>query len=381
MSEQEQIPNHITYFKVENFKCFGSFELNNLGLFNIITGDNNIGKTSLLEALTMKQEGLFIAASLYLIYTKRENYSTSSNILHNQIPAKLNYTTLLNYFLKDTEKGIQLEYIDKRSGAGKYNYYSILNKDFKKSNPKNTFAQSLDDSQALFVYHDIQTNKYEFLYRGLFDYYDDIFNTVNSENKFFPVLVSMDSYGADLVGLFSRIENDRNKIQLLNENTDLSIKNVLKDYVSDIEYIQSKLDPSTGINYLAIKTYNDIPRSLSTYGDGMNKFIRILLKIIQSENNYILIDEIDTGIYYKRFKKYWKAIFQFARINNVQIFATTHSKECLEYLEQVVNELGEEYQKELRYINMYRNKEDKIVSTTFSYKEFQQALENENEIR
>ena len=48
--------NHLTYFKVENFKCFDSIELEDIGLINIITGDNNIGKSSLLEALLFNQD-------------------------------------------------------------------------------------------------------------------------------------------------------------------------------------------------------------------------------------------------------------------------------------------------------------------------------------
>jgi len=30
--------NHLTYFKVENFKCFNSFEMNDIGQFNLIVG-------------------------------------------------------------------------------------------------------------------------------------------------------------------------------------------------------------------------------------------------------------------------------------------------------------------------------------------------------
>ena len=48
---------HLTYFKVENFKRFEAFEMNNLGQFNLIVGDNNVGKTSVLEALLIEGDG------------------------------------------------------------------------------------------------------------------------------------------------------------------------------------------------------------------------------------------------------------------------------------------------------------------------------------
>jgi AAA15 family ATPase/GTPase len=47
---------HLSYFKIENFKRFESFEMNDIGQFNLILGDNNVGKTSVLEALLFDLE-------------------------------------------------------------------------------------------------------------------------------------------------------------------------------------------------------------------------------------------------------------------------------------------------------------------------------------
>ena len=47
---------HLTYFKVENFKKFDSLEVKDIGQFNLIVGDNNVGKTCLLEALSLYDE-------------------------------------------------------------------------------------------------------------------------------------------------------------------------------------------------------------------------------------------------------------------------------------------------------------------------------------
>ena len=48
---------HLTYFKVENFKRCDSLELTDIGQFNLIVGDNNVGKTSLLESLQVSLHG------------------------------------------------------------------------------------------------------------------------------------------------------------------------------------------------------------------------------------------------------------------------------------------------------------------------------------
>ena len=46
--------------KIENFRCFKYFELNHLGRVNLLVGENNSGKTSILEAIKM----LFSQSSL-----------------------------------------------------------------------------------------------------------------------------------------------------------------------------------------------------------------------------------------------------------------------------------------------------------------------------
>ncbi|MDP5170014.1 MAG: AAA family ATPase [Bacteroidia bacterium] len=50
---------HISSFKLTNFKQFKSLALDNIGQFNLIVGDNNVGKTSLLEALLVHYDPTF----------------------------------------------------------------------------------------------------------------------------------------------------------------------------------------------------------------------------------------------------------------------------------------------------------------------------------
>ncbi len=39
--------------KIENFRCFKSFELNHLSRVNLVVGKNNSGKTTILEAIKL----------------------------------------------------------------------------------------------------------------------------------------------------------------------------------------------------------------------------------------------------------------------------------------------------------------------------------------
>jgi predicted ATPase len=66
--------------------------------------------------------------------------------------------------------------------------------------------------------------------------------------------------------------------------------------------------------------------------DGVNKLLSILLGIASFPNGTVLIDQIEDGFYFKKLPSIWKVIHEFAKENHTQIFATTHSGECLNAL-------------------------------------------------
>ena len=64
-------------------------------------------------------------------------------------------------------------------------------------------------------------------------------------------------------------------------------------------------------------------------GEGVGRLLAILLRLLLVPGGVLLIDEIENGIYYKGLEPVWKVIFELAKKTNTQIFATTHSRECL----------------------------------------------------
>lgn len=65
-------------------------------------------------------------------------------------------------------------------------------------------------------------------------------------------------------------------------------------------------------------------------GEGMARLLSIVLSIMNAADGTILIDEIENGLHHSILEKIWEAIALAARKSNVQIFATTHSWECIE---------------------------------------------------
>jgi ABC-type branched-subunit amino acid transport system ATPase component len=71
---------------------------------------------------------------------------------------------------------------------------------------------------------------------------------------------------------------------------------------------------------------------LSSFGEGMGRILEIGTNLATAAGGVLLIDEIDTGLYYRRMPEVWKLVIEAARRLDVQVFATTHSFDCIRAL-------------------------------------------------
>jgi ABC-type uncharacterized transport system ATPase subunit len=71
------------------------------------------------------------------------------------------------------------------------------------------------------------------------------------------------------------------------------------------------------------------PVPLRTMGDGMNRLLGIGLALALASNGVLLVDEIENGIHYSVQADVWRMILRAANSLNVQVFATTHSWDCI----------------------------------------------------
>ncbi len=114
--------NHLTYFKVENFKKFDSLEVNDIGQFNLIVGDNNVGKTCLLEALLVDNDIDMTIERFHNSLCRRNIHIHPTNI-HSKEPIfpshnyfnylKLNKNKPLSFQWESNKEKIQFSLQDK----------------------------------------------------------------------------------------------------------------------------------------------------------------------------------------------------------------------------------------------------------------------------
>ena len=117
---------------------------------------------------------------------------------------------------------------------------------------------------------------------------------------------------------------------------------------------------------------NNIFQDLNDFGDGLKHFLHIVLALLVNKNNVIYLDEIENGIHYTNLDKLWEIILAISKEQNVQVFATTHSKECIESYARVAKKLEET---DIKFLSLYRNKENVLKSITFDYEKIQDRIE------
>jgi len=68
---------------------------------------------------------------------------------------------------------------------------------------------------------------------------------------------------------------------------------------------------------------------IAVLGDGILRLATIVLWIIHTSGGVLFIDEIENGFHYSHLRQIWSALAICAKQFDVQLFATTHSRECV----------------------------------------------------
>ncbi len=117
---------------------------------------------------------------------------------------------------------------------------------------------------------------------------------------------------------------------------------------------------------------------VSLMGEGILRMLSIAMSIVNNKGGLVLVDEIENGLHYSVLPGLWKMIFETARRLDVQVFAATHSDECIQAASQTIQEL-----KLLDDLRLYRL--DRLESGTrvvdYSAKALAAAIETELEVR
>lgn len=73
----------------------------------------------------------------------------------------------------------------------------------------------------------------------------------------------------------------------------------------------------------------DKPVPLRSLGDGAARMFGVALALAGSRGGFLVIDEVENGIHHSVHEDYWRMVLRTAEENDVQVFAATHSLDCV----------------------------------------------------
>ncbi|AYQ57235.1 hypothetical protein MS2017_1551 [Bathymodiolus thermophilus thioautotrophic gill symbiont] len=275
----------IKKINIKHFKYFDNFAVEGLARVNLVTGKNNVGKTAFLEAVHTNTSALTLSYFYFCLFGikyRRENI----NIL------------------------IDKDEVDARSYLEQNNGFNVV------SDVHKTTAFNISE------------------YNGIKKYIFDLNEqrtTVNSNDFSFSNKTLENSYFIDNFGVVnSSIIHAFSKMQELDQEQ-LLIQELTKfdSNITDFKIINGK--PKCKINNAYLE--------LTELGDGTQHLISIITLLFQCKEGYLFIDEMDNGIHYQQLDNVWQIILNISKKLKVQVFATTHSKECLESYARAAEQL------------------------------------------
>jgi AAA15 family ATPase/GTPase len=169
--------------------------------------------------------------------------------------------------------------------------------------------------------------------------------------------------------------------KLLHTAHKLAIENRYFDRV--IDFIKQHLDETIekidlvndeGENRFKVTTSSiDKAIDITKYGEGMQRVFEIALLLGYCRNGILCIDEIDSALHKSLLVKFTEFIQTIAKEFNVQVFLSTHSKECIDAF--VENEYADD---ELTAYALEENEEGKIECNFLLGNKLKQLVETIN---
>ncbi|MEX0867023.1 MAG: ATP-binding protein, partial [Pirellulales bacterium] len=116
---------------------------------------------------------------------------------------------------------------------------------------------------------------------------------------------------------------------------------------------------------------------IGSMGDGIWRMLGLALAIASAKGGIVLIDEIDTGLHFTVLEKMWRLVYEAAKRLDVQVFATTHSRDAYESLAAIARPgVSDESD-----VTIQRIDSSGSTAVTFTEQEIIASAEHDTEVR
>jgi|GEM_PF-1610989 len=343
--------------RFQNFRCFKDLKIEGLQRFNIFGGKNNVGKTSLLEGLSLVLNPTDPSHIINLNYFRNYQFEISQ--------ARNLWDNMFNQ--KDEQIVFHIIDIDSLKLLISTEEPKTKSKPIKLTEE---FLSKTGADQAVLKY--VYELNNEVVDSCVAEIKDGAILTQGASTKNFRRFPS--HFFPSTLKKRPKRESDKfgNIIQQRKKGKLLEAIKILDNKIKDLLIISIEGIPIIHVDI-------GLPYYLPIYflGEGAVKYLSILVDIANLQDGVLLIDEIENGIHYSVYDEFLSNVISFSDEYNVQIFATTHSRELVEAAHRVFCK-KEGYP--FRYYRLSEINGD-IVSTGYDKDTLEAALEMDMEVR
>ena len=319
---------------VRHFRGFENLEVDQLRRINLVAGRNDAGKSTLLEAIFL----LGSAGNPQLAVNTQVTRYSGVGITVRESMAEAFWRPL--FFTLDTDGAISIS--GRHSAIGNLELTIGLDRHITTEVPRNKTAGALTKARAgerllTFAYTDpeagiVRGHARETAETIAFDRTDD-------EYTAFATAMLESGHGD--------IEEDAvNLARLRRRKHGGLLLEALQVVDSRLQSIEDNASSGTPMIWVDIGLSELLP--LPVMGHGLTHVARLVLGATEVQNGVLLVDEIENGLHYAAlwpascsalrkcrtgcclWTDVWRAVSKAVERFNVQVFATTHSFECVQ---------------------------------------------------
>jgi AAA15 family ATPase/GTPase len=357
-------------FKVSNFRCFRELNLPQLERVNLIAGMGNVGKTALLEALFLHCGAYNPELTLRL--------DAFRGIEHVKVKlerwAETPWDSLFSQF--DTSKRVELAGENEQTGYRILRLQVIrqpeelakIGRSIQHTSDKSKGIPSFSSEMAKVLELESTEGNQRRKYYMILDP-----GGVRSE-PIPPPPPFPASFLPARMRIYPQEDAERfGNLEILGQ------QDALLKALQVIEARLRRLAVASADGIFMIHGDIGLGRlvPLPLMGDGMTRLASLVLAIGNAPNGVVLVDEIENGLYHSVLPKVWQAIGQAARQFNTQVFATTHSRECIVAAHRAFSE-SERYDFRLHRLERVN---ETIRAVTYDRDTLEAAIETDLEVR
>jgi predicted ATPase len=311
----------IDSINIKNLRGFRNLEIGGLRRINVIAGDSGSGKTALLESIFL------VGGANPEVYMRMRQWRGLNEFPLRLTPSRRGYESLFRelFFDFDQSQSASVKFTDaargnrgltiKYKGEGEYSIpargavspLSLIPLQFiwKVGDKTNEAVIQMKDGNLVF----------------------------SGFQEVYPIWLISPVALDPIAEHFSELSKRKQHLPIVE-----AIRDVFPAISAlSLESIAGQIVVCASLDYLTEK----LP--VGMISGGISKYLWILTAIASNPGGVVLIDELESGLYYKSLRIILKSIVQFANENRVQIFATTHSGELLEAFADVMESDREQF--------------------------------------